>query len=328
MKRGGKYIIAAMATFCLIISCGVFMEGVPSCTVWWEQFYRFPAHSLKLAAFGSSHCYCSIDPEIFEQEMDGSVVQLSSPALDMVPIEYYIQETFRWQRPEIVVIEAYSFIDREQWIEEKDIQSNRDQAVKGMRWGMSRIKANQAMFGSRAALRKMLPFWDNHGNWENPEYAEIRIKYLFKRYVEKADRYHKDDKFMTEETKRAYEEMEDNPHVWTMGEEQRDAFIRISELCKKYNSRLIVVMMPIYKEWRMHVDYSGRQRQIKELAEEYDAEYLDYNDAEFYDALEIDEKWFRNDNSLNLGNTHLNTYGAEQISGHLAKWILDTEKEK
>lgn len=69
------------------------------------------------------------------------------------------------------------------------------------------------------------------------------------------------------------------------------------------------------------MDYDGRHREIKELTELYEVDFLDYNDKELYSSLGIDETWFRNDLSLDVGNTHLNTYGAEKISKHLSQWI-------
>lgn len=322
MKRILKYLLALTSTCFLILTCGILMEGLPTSLPWWEQFYQLPKHSLKIALYGSSHCYCSFDPEIFEEELGGNVIQLGNNSMDLVPIEYYIRETLIYQKPELIILEGYSFM-----IDENQIINTRDTAMKGMRWGKARIQGNRAMFGYRASLRKMLPFWDNHGNWENPGYAERRLKYLLNpETVKNSDRYQKAEQTMSEETKIKYKEMEVNPHSWTMEKDQKEAFGRIAELLKENNIELVVVMAPIYEEWRLHVDYEGRHREIKKLTETYDVDFLDYNDKELYNTLGVDETWFRDDLSLDIGNTHLNSYGAEKISKHLSQWIYKNKQ--
>jgi len=324
MKPWRKYILAGIITLLLTVFCGIFMEGLPTAYGWWRQFYRMPEQSLKTAFLGSSHCYCTFDPEIFEEALGGNAVQLGSDSMDLVPMEYYIGELLETQMPDRIVIEGYSFIDRGQWKAEDSIRSSRDQAMKAMRWGKNRIEGNRAMFGTEAAWKKLFPFWDNHANWENPGYIETRIKYYLKPdATDKEDRYNKSESVMTEETAALYKKMERNSHKWVMDEDQREAFQRINQCCKAHNIQLIIVMAPIYREWRDHVDYAGRHDQIQALAEEYQVPFIDYNNPALYDTLPIDESCFRDDNSLEIGDTHLNTKGAELISRHLAALIKD-----
>lgn len=106
MKKIVKHLAALAAACCLILICGVLMEGLSSTVPWWEQFYQLPKDSLNIAMYGSSHCYCSFDPEIFEEKLRGNAVQLGSSNMDLIPIEYYVRETLNTQKPELVMAAA------------------------------------------------------------------------------------------------------------------------------------------------------------------------------------------------------------------------------
>lgn len=325
MKRGGKYITAFFALVLFVLVSGVFLEGFPTSAVWWQRFYEMPEGEIDVVFLGSSHSYCTFDPDILDEKMGCNTIQIGSGSLDLVPLSYYVQEVFQYQTPCLIVIEAYSFCDKRvpgEGGQGIDSEVSRDNAMKAMRWGKNRIKGNLDMFGRKAALKKMLPFWDNHANWQNLEYMETRLRYLIRPNVaDSEDRYEKSQSVMSEKTAKAYYDMKPVTTQWEMREDQKEAFHTIMEICRQNETQVILVMAPIYKEWRSHVNYESRHSQIQELADEYGVQFLDYNDKELYDSLNINEKHFRDDKSLDKGNTHLNTIGAELISFHFGSYI-------
>lgn len=322
MKRARKYVVGLVITIVIISVSGTLMTPISNTNVWWKQFYRLDDEELDIVFLGSSHCYCTFSPQIIDDIIGKKSVQLGSGAMDMVGIYYYIQEIFRFQSPEVVVIEAYSFIDRDIWWDEETILISRKDAIEALNLGAIRIKANKEILGNIGVVKSLIPFLDYHANWENPQYVEERLKYFLRpQLIDEKDSYYTNDSKMTEDVANKYKNMENIETKWEMDLDQRDAFLKIVEICEEKNAKIIVVMAPIYKEWRNHVDYEGRHNQIEALTKSHGIFFLDYNNSDLYNQLSIDESCFLNDDSLDVGNTHLNKKGSELVSRHFAEWI-------
>lgn len=322
MKRARKYMVGLVITIVIISVSGTLMAPVSDTYVWWKQFYRLDKEELDTVFLGSSHCYCTFSPQIIDDITGKKSVQLGSGSMDMVGIYYYIQEVFCFQSPELVVIEAYSFIDRDMWVDEEKILVGRKHAIEAMNWGPVRIKANKEILGNKEAVKRLIPFLDYHVNWENPQFTEERLKYLIRpQLIDAKESYYTNDSKMTEDMANKYKTMDNIETKWEMDLDQREAFLKILEICEEKDAKLIVVMAPIYKEWRNHVDYEGRHNQIAALTESQGVLFLDYNNSDLYNKLSIDESCFFNDDSLDIGNTHLNKKGSELVSRHFAEWI-------
>lgn len=322
MKKSIKYIAALFLTFFIIITCGVLMEGTGGAYPWWQKFYQLPKDKIDVVFTGNSHAYYSFSPEVFSNAWEMDVMQMASASVDIVPVYYYLKEIFKYQSPHTVIIEGYSLIDRKQWVAEDAIKAYRTEALNSMKWGKPRIEGNIAMFGTNQGIKNLLPFINNHGNWENLTYMVTRLKdIIYPQAADSCEQYFAAASIMSQETALIYKEMENINHKWTLEPDQKKYFDKIVTLCNEHQAKIILVMAPIYKEWRNHVNYESRHNQLKMLAEQYHIPFIDYNNSDIYDSIKITENHFSDEESTDIGNIHLNTEGSILVSSDLAERI-------
>ncbi len=72
-----------------------------------HDFYAMKKDSLDLLFIGSSHSYCTFDPEIIDQELNINSYQLGMPSQLPDASYYTLREALRSQSPKTVVMEVY-----------------------------------------------------------------------------------------------------------------------------------------------------------------------------------------------------------------------------
>lgn len=73
----------------------------------WKEFYGLEKNSVDTLFLGSSHSYCTFDPEIFDNALGTSSYQLGMPLQHMDSTYYTLLEALNYQKPELVVLEVY-----------------------------------------------------------------------------------------------------------------------------------------------------------------------------------------------------------------------------
>ena len=72
-----------------------------------EDFYALPQNSLNMVFIGSSHSYCTFDPENFDSYFNISSYQMGTPLQHLDTSYYELQEVYNTQTPDVVVLEIY-----------------------------------------------------------------------------------------------------------------------------------------------------------------------------------------------------------------------------
>ena len=73
----------------------------------WNEFYDLPKNSLDMVFLGSSHSYCTFDPENFDSVLGTSSYQLGMPLQHMDSTYFTLLEVLNYQKPKKVVVEVY-----------------------------------------------------------------------------------------------------------------------------------------------------------------------------------------------------------------------------
>lgn len=93
--------------------------------------------------------------------------------------------------------------------------------------------------------------------------------------------------------------------------ENSELFLKIIELCKENNIKLVLISTPSRVSWRM-----AKHNATNQVAKKYNLEYIDLNLVE---ELKID--WY---NETKDSGDHLNHFGAKKISRYLGEYLHQT----
>lgn len=72
-----------------------------------EDFYKTPKNTLDMIFVGSSHSYCTFDPQIFDKMLGTSSFQMGMPLQYPDSTYYTIKEILNYQKPKVIVMEMY-----------------------------------------------------------------------------------------------------------------------------------------------------------------------------------------------------------------------------
>ena len=73
----------------------------------WADFYSQRPYSIDVVFLGSSHCYRSFDPEVFDGVFGGRSFNMGSSSQTPLTSYFVLEEVLRSQRPRVVVLETF-----------------------------------------------------------------------------------------------------------------------------------------------------------------------------------------------------------------------------
>ena len=73
----------------------------------WDEFYSLSPNSLDLVFIGSSHAYCTFDPELIDNSLGTNSFNFGSPLQHADSSYYVLKEILKYQKPEVVIFEIY-----------------------------------------------------------------------------------------------------------------------------------------------------------------------------------------------------------------------------
>ena len=76
-----------------------------------EDFYALQKNSLDMVFIGSSHAYCTFNPENFDKALGISSFQMGTPLQHADTTYYELREIYNSQTPKIVEISQDNFLD-------------------------------------------------------------------------------------------------------------------------------------------------------------------------------------------------------------------------
>ncbi len=289
-----------------------------------EDFYALPSNSLDMVFLGSSHSYCTFDPEIFDNKLDINSFQLGMPLQHPDSTYYTLKEVLNYQKPKVVVMEIY-------WdLLENDFELNqvktlfqvlnndnlKKEYIKKSFPISEKVKYNTNIFKYQADYfaykgneynKKIKNKFNVKDNETKKQVGTEKYKskgYVYSDYKMLEDEYNKTNQFKNLDGKN-----------FTFSNTQKEFLLNIINLCKENDITLVFVTAPIANVSMDYIkNYDLIHNEISNFAKENDIFYIDYN------IINKRENLLTNDNFRD--DAHLNHSGAEIISNHFINILL------
>ena len=76
----------------------------------WQHYYATENNTMDVIFYGNSHCYCTINPAILWNEYEIASFDLCASGQNIGSTYYYMKESLKTQKPQVMVVELYSAI--------------------------------------------------------------------------------------------------------------------------------------------------------------------------------------------------------------------------
>ncbi len=290
-----------------------------------QDFYVLPKNSLDMVFIGSSHSYCTFDPEIFDTQLGISSFQMGTPLQHPDTTYYLLQEIYRSQTPKIIVMEAY-------WdVLDDDFEMKQANSF-------FEVLENDTM--KKEYIKKVFPmgekvkyfllpirFQQDYFAYEGNVMEEKLEKFyqVKKKQVQtqKGQEYYRskgyvycDMEMLPDEYDLTNQFRSLNGKEWNISKKQEKYVKKISQLCNQKGSKLILVTAPIANVSMDYIkNYDVIHESVAELAEKMQIPYIDYN------LVNQQEKLLKNENFRD--DAHLNHSGVQIVDNHFIQWMKE-----
>ena len=254
---------------------------------------------------GDCECYENFSPVTLWRNY-GISSYIRGSAQQLIWQSYYLlEDTLRYEKPEVVVFNVLSM----KYGEPQNEAYNR-MSIEGMRWSSSKIgNIKASMTDEESALSYVFPVLRYHSRWS--ELTADDFKYYF---GAKPDFY--SGYYLRADAKPAANVPNPTPLTdYAFSDTCWDYLNRMMQLCAENDIKLVLVKAPsLYPFW-----YDEWDQQICEFSEKFHVPYVNFLNADKLEATGIDFETDTYD-----GGLHLNVYGAEK----LADWFGGYLKER
>lgn len=266
------------------------------------RFYAYDKGEFDIEFFGSSRCFCSVNPAILYEEQGITSYNLCGTAQFIPQTYYYLKEGLKRNKPRVAAIEVHStFAD-----------STNDDFLNTSNTNLQSMIPSVNKFEAIKNCRPELPvdrFFNvamSHGNYINLTADEYLL----------TNQYDKTLGYIGYDIVYEHEYNHVNPDLYAgietpIPEETEEYLRKCLQLCVDNNVEpiLFCAPFPYASENRMQ-----QYNYVASIGSEYGARF--FNGAELMDEMGID---FSKDFEDEAG--HLNYYGAEKFSRFFGEWL-------
>lgn len=273
-------------------------------------FYAEEKDSIDVMMFGSSTVASSFIPAYMWHEYGFTSYPLSSNSIRPKAIKYLIEESLKYQKPKLILVETRTFIasDDEQAEDEGHIR----EVVDNMNYSIHRIKTINALtdkFDDKYPFYfDIMKYHSNYGLLFQPE--------EWKKYDYKVKNISKG--FELKNGKMAYRAKEENkqPGDYSYNKmpipaAQEEVLRDLLDYTKENNLQVLFVVSPRDCD----ANYDGNMCYMKEIVNDYGFEFIDTN--ELFEELQFDYRFDMDDGA------HTNVWGAVKVSDFVGKYISE-----
>ncbi len=271
----------------------------------WKEFYELPKDSIDVLFLGSSHCYRSFDPKIFDGETGIRSMNMGSSAQTPLTSYYVLKEVLETQKPKLLVMEIYwkSFVK-----DKKHEFTNVTYNFENMRWGPHRIRLFLSGYTLENVLKLCVQSFHYRLGFDNT------IRHFMGKNVSWATGdYYNGRGYVLNPNIATFEELnEANQFKGTLlkVDDLKPVYVRylkkIVELCRSRNIPIVFVTAPLPPTTLgMIGQYEVIHNFFMSIAQSFGIVYMDYN-VEPY-KLGLDDSYFRDDNHLNVSGVDVFT---------------------
>ena len=269
-----------------------------------ELFYEQEPGSIDVMFYGSSHTYSDINPAVLWEEQGIPSYDLAGSLQPLWNTYYYMKESLKYQRPQVMVVELVRAIESREHIEEARTITN----TFGMRLSEDKIENVRVSTAAENVVDYLLGYPVYHTRYTELSRADFEAYQgdpngsAWKGYY---------PLFVT----KAFDSMPDMSGVTGSGElsEKSEEYLRkIIALAEEEGIPLVLMVSPypgiIESEQRIF-------NRCAEIAAEEGIPFLDFN--QMYEELGLDPA------SDFAEASHLNYRGAQKLSSWLGEWLKE-----
>ncbi len=252
-----------------------------------EEFYSLPKNSLDMVFLGSSHSYCTFDPKIFDNKLNTNSFQMGMPLQHPDSTYYTLKEVLNYQNPKVVVMEIY-------WdLLKNDFELNQVktlfQVLKNENLKKEYIKEHFPLDEKLKYKNNILKYQEDYFAYKGNEYKnKIKNKFNLKDKENKKQQgieeyrskgyVYCDYKMLKDEYDKTNQFKGLDGKTFNLSKKQKNFLLKIINLCKENNIKLIFVTAPIAN---VSIDYIKNYNLIYEkilnFTNENNIFYVDYN---------------------------------------------------
>lgn len=251
---------------------------------------------------GDCEVYENISP-ITLWTKHGITSYIRGSAQQLIWQSYYIlEDTFRYEKPDVVIYNVQSMI-----YGEPQSEAYNRMTLDGMKFSSSKIKAiNASMTEDESFASYIFPILRYHSRWS--ELSQEDIKYLFKKDTVSHNGYLMQTAIRPMETLPAVKPLDD----YNLPKVSFEYLNKMAELCKENGVELVLVKSPsLYPHW-----YDEWDLQVSEFASKNGLTYRNF--IKESEKIGVDMKTDTYDMGM-----HLNVYGAEKYSDYLGAFLKE-----
>ena len=289
-----------------------------------HEFYE-SEEKIETIFLGTSHCFRAYDPTLYEELTGESAYNLGSSSQNIDTSYYLLKEALKYQDIKKVYLDMYhEFLffnpDNRELVEANIISDY-------MKLSLNKVQFILTRSDSKHYTNSFLPFrrdWQLLGDFD---YLKSNLK---KKQQESYKNYepvvYDDEQYIAKGFVASTAALNVEDYEWIPKSEFVDLsedssfaksyLNKIVKLCDKENIELIFLTAPSYKEYIEEMDtYETVHQLIQGLADEYDVQYLDFNEYP-ENVLNLTSEDF-------MDEDHLNRNGAEKVTRCLSNYILE-----
>jgi hypothetical protein len=280
----------------------------------WTEFYTLEPNTLDLIFIGSSHAYCTFDPEIIDAEIGTSSFNFGSPLQHADSTYYVLKEVLKYHKPKVMVFELYwdmlsnefelkqadtviSAINNKEF--EREFLRNAFPLNELVKYIFKPVRFQQDVFSYwndelKEDIEKQLkPIEEEQKNVPGVSYHRSR-GFIYSNIVIPESEFHETNQFIGFDGA-----------TWDFNETQKSYIEKIVKLCKDEGITPIFVTAPIANVSMEYIkNYDMLHKKIADFADELDVPYRDYNIVNEEKNLFVNEN-FRDDAHLNYSGVQI-----------------------
>ncbi|MBR3594022.1 MAG: hypothetical protein IKL44_05025 [Clostridia bacterium] len=265
-------------------------------------FKNEPENSFSVLGFGSSHMYCTLNPISLYSETGIRSYVLATQQQPLEATYYYIKESFKTQKPDVVLLEAFMLTGSDSPATEGVAHD----AVDPFPSGIGKLEMINAMNTEDDKENYYINFLKYHTRWKELGKHDFSFKYKsatdpFRGYV------FLKSTVPAKVTAVDYSVVESTP----IAEQKEEWLLKIMNLAEDEGARFVLLISP----YEASVDDFGKYKYLHEFADKNGILVIDLNknfadtgispSTDFYDT------------------GHLNVYGAEKASRYIGAVIAE-----
>lgn len=262
--------------------------------------YWQPENSIDVVMMGTSHIHCDVNTGLLWEKFGIAAYDYSGAEQPLWMTYYYLKELYKYQTPEMIVLDVYAPARFKEDYQYKWIAEN----IYGMRFSLNKIQMLAVSVEPNRLSQYFPSFAVYHSRYDDLNAEDFENFFWDSQEKEAFKGYTPYWKKEPQQRPDIFEERNDG--LTTKSEKY---LRKIIDYTKKQGSELVLIVSP----YIMTSDDKRTYNKIMEIAAEEGIIFINYN--EYYDEIGLDFEEDFNDES------HLNYWGSCKFTQYLGEFL-------